>query len=128
MSILHAINDEIGIVLSTWIGEISDADLVPSYKRLYEDDLWKPRFHEIVDLRNAKLDTITNDGLLKFHTLVRSYTDGKCEKFDSVLVASDELVAEIAQTYKTFSEDCPKKLTVFSDLNEAFKWFGVEGY
>ena len=67
MTILHTINEERGIVLSSFLGAISDADLLPAYKQLYENKRWKPGFHEIVDFRNAQMEGVTGEGL---HRLV----------------------------------------------------------
>lgn len=128
MSILHAVNQELKIVLSTWIGAVSDLYILQSYKRLYESEFWKPGFNEIIDLRKAGLGAITDEGLLNLNSLVRSYTDGKCDSFDSVLVATDELASDLALTYEAFNEDAPEKIMVFKSLGEAFEWFGVDGY
>ena len=122
MTILHSIDEDKGIVLTTWIGDVKDSELIPAYKKLYEDGKWKPGFHEIVDMRNAGLNTISNEGLHELHMLVRSYTEGKCDGFKSILVASDEIAHEIAIKYQSFSEDVLEEVSVFEGLQEAYEF------
>ncbi len=122
MSIIHAIDSEMGVTLSTWVGEISDSDLLSSYKQLFEGELWQPGYDGILDLRNAKLDLVTDEGLYNLHLLVRSHTEGKCDEFNSIIIASDDLVKELAAKFKSFSDDELHKLIIFADTKEAYKW------
>ncbi len=122
MPIVFTIDNEKKVTLSTWIGEVSDLELVSSYKKLFEGGSWQPGYDGIIDLRNARLDLVTDKGLYNLHVLVRSHTDGKCEQFNSVLIASDDLVKELAAKYESFSADELHKLTVFADIKEAYKW------
>lgn len=122
MTILHAIDEEKGIVLTTWVGDVKDSELTPAYTKLYEDKKWKPGFHEIVDMRNAGLSYISESGLHELHMLVRNYTEGKCDGFKSILIASDEIAQEIANKYQSFSEDVLEEVWVFEDLQEAYKF------
>lgn len=122
MSIIHTIDSEIGVVLSTWVGEVSDSDLISSYKELVEGELWKPGYDSILDLRGARLNLVTDNGLYNLYVLVRSHTEGKCEDYHSVLIASNDLVRELATKYESFSDDELHKLTVFEDIKEAYKW------
>ncbi len=122
MTILHSVDKEKNITLTTWIGNVDDSEMVSAYKKLYEDPDWKPGFDEIADMRNANLKAITEVGLLELHQLVRSQTEGKCDSFKTIIVASDQVIKDLAEKYKAFDEDVPEELFVFEDLQEAYKF------
>lgn len=122
MSIIHAIDSEMGVVLSTWVGIISDSDLLSSYKELFEGELWQPGYDGILDLRSARLNLVTDKGLYNLHLLVKSHTEGQCDEFNSILIASDDLVRELVAKFESFSDDELHKLTIFADTKEAHKW------
>jgi hypothetical protein len=124
--ILHTINEELGVVLSSLVGAISDSDLLPSYKQLYENEKWKPGFHEIVDLRNAQMNGVTSEGLRQLSSLVESYTNGKCESFKTAVIAPEDLPFGLARIYAAISSETPERVMVFRDLNKAFEWLGIE--
>ena len=121
MSIMHAINHELRVVLSTWVGEVSDADLEPSYRKLFEDEAWNPGYHGIVDLRYANIRSITSEGLSELYSLIENQAKDMSGQFNSVLVASDETVTQFAKTYEELDKG-DDKITVFEDLYEALKW------
>ncbi|THB69938.1 MAG: hypothetical protein D6B28_10540 [Gammaproteobacteria bacterium] len=122
MPILHTIDSEKGIVLSTWVGEITDADLVESYQKHFEDEQWEPGFSSIVDLRTAVLNSVTDDGLFALFKLVRSYTEGECDGFASVIIASDDLARELTEKFDSFSSDQFHTIEIFDDIQEAYKF------
>ena len=126
MTILHTINEEHGIVLSSLVGAIADADLLPSYKQLYENKRWKPGFHEIVDLRDAQMDGVTGEGLRRLSSLVEGYIAGKCDGFKTAVIAPEDLPYGLARLYEAVSEESPENVMVFRDLNQALEWIGVD--
>ncbi len=126
MPILHTINEQLGIVLSSWVGQISDSELLPSYQQLYENELWKPGFHEIVDLRDADMSSVSSEGLDRLASMVKRYTIGKCDEFKTAVVAPDDLHFGIARIYEVHSSESPEIVMVFRDLNRAFEWLGIE--
>lgn len=126
MPILHTINEELGVVLSSWVGDISDSDLLPSYKQLYQNENWKPGFNEIVDLRNAELSDVTNKGLERLAIFVKQVTVGKCEVFKTAVIAPDDLPFGLARVYEAVSVDTLESVRVFRDLKLAFEWLEIE--
>lgn len=126
MPILHTINEQLGIVLSSWVGQISDSELLPSYQQLYENELWKPGFHEIVDLRDADMSSVSSEGLDRLASMVKRYTIGKCDEFKTAVVSPDDLHFGIARIYEVHSSESPEIVMVFRDLNRAFEWLGIE--
>ena len=126
MPILHTINEELGVVLSSWVGDISDSDLLLSYEQLYQNENWKPGFNEIVDLRNAELSDVTSEGLEQLSITVKQITAGKCEVFKTAVIAPDDLPFGLARVYEAVSADTPERVMVFRDLKHAFVWLDIE--
>ena len=126
MPILHSINEELGLVISSWVGEISDADLLPSYKKLYENKIWKPGFNEIVDVRNAQVKSVTSKGLLQLSDLVKSYVKEKGIEFKTAIIAPEDLQFGLSRVYEAISHESPEKIMVFRDLNDAFDWLDID--
>ena len=124
MAILHTINQEHGVVLSTWVGVISDSDLLQSYKQLYEDERWKPGFHEIVDAREAQVSDVTSTGLRRLSSMVEGYVAGV--GFRTAIVASKDLHFGLARLYEAVSDASPETVMVFREMDEAIEWIGVD--
>lgn len=126
MPILHTINQELGIVLSSIVGAISDSDLLSSYEELYENERWQPGFHEVVDLRDAQMERVTSEGLQQLSSLVSRYTNVKTEGFKTAIIAPEDLPFGLARVYEAVSKETPESVMVFRDLNNAFEWLGLE--
>jgi hypothetical protein len=126
MPILHKIDEKLGIVLSTWIGIVSDADAVPAYRQLYEDKRWKPGFHEIVDLREADVSGVTSRGLRAVSGMVDDYTGEECEEFRTAVIAPKDLPFGVARIYQAISDETPERVRVFRDVKTALEWMNVD--
>ena len=126
MTIDHKIFGEQGIVITTLVGAVTDADILPGYMRLYEDENWKPGYHEIVDLRNAKMDGVTAEGLRSLSVMVEGYVAGKCDRFKSAVVAPKDLPFGLARLYEALSEESPESVKVFRNMKDALGWVGVD--
>lgn len=108
------------------MGEISDAELLPSYKKLYENKIWKPGFNEIVDVRNAQVKSVTSKGLLQLSDLVKSYVKEKGIEFKTAIIAPEDLQFGLSRVYEAISHESPEEIMVFRDLNNAFDWLGID--
>jgi hypothetical protein len=126
MAISHKVYTKHEIVFSSWVGTITDADILEAYKKLYEDERWKPGFNEIVDGRNAQPGGVTIDGLRQLEKLVERYTAGKCEGFRTAIIAPKDLSYGLGRLYEALSENSPESVRVFRDPGEALKWVGFD--
>ena len=124
MPIEHTIHEDLEFVVSIWTGPITDKDLIPAYKKLYEDEKWKPGFNEIVDLRDADMSGRTKSGLVAAAKLVESYNKRKAHK--SAIIAPNKLSDEFAWFYEVYtsSTGSAEIVKVFYNLSDALKWFG----
>jgi len=126
MGISFKIFEEYGFFLSSWVGSISDSDLLSSYKQLFENEKFKPGFHEIVDMRNAEMDRVTSDGMGRLASMVERNLSGKCEGFKTAVIAPENLPFGLSRVYEAVSSQSPEDVMVFRELNSALKWIGVD--
>jgi hypothetical protein len=125
MPILHTINEELGVVLSTWMGSVSDDNVVEAYRQLYMDKRWKPGYHEIADMRDVDVSGLTGKGVREVSAMVESYTRGKCERFKTAVIASEDLPFGLARMYEAVSDESPESVRVFRDVKAALEWMEV---
>ncbi len=124
MPIQHTIHENLKIVVSVWTGPVTDKDLIPAYKKLYENKKWKPGFNEIADFRETDMSKVTDSGLMSLANEVKSYTKGKAHKL--AIIAPKELPDTFAWFYEVYtsSTDSPEIAKIFYNLSDALKWFG----
>ena len=128
MPVSFTIFEERGFFLSTWSGAITDSVLLSSYKQLFEDEKYKPGFHEIADLRKARFDNLTSEGFRNLSKMVDSYLAGKCESFKTAMIVSHDFPYGMSRMYEVFSSNTPETVQVFRDPNKAIEWIGVGNF
>ncbi len=112
--------------VSSWEGELSDSDLLAAYKQLLDSEQYKPGFHEIADLRNAQLATVTADGLRELNTMVVDRLTGKSDDFKTAIIAPENLPFGFSRLYEAYSQESPENVTVFREVSKALQWIGVD--
>jgi hypothetical protein len=111
-----------GIVSTSWSGEITDDELLDSYRSLCEDSAWTPALWELLDLRAAGLDGVTGQGLVELADLVRGALGDQLEEYRTAVVLSRTLSFGIARMYQAFAEESPETIKIFHDTREALRW------
>ena len=126
MSISFKIYEDQRFFLSTWVGPISDSDLISSYKKLLEDKKFKPGFHELADARKAGLSGITGEGFHRLSSMVESHLAGKCKEFKTAIIAPTDFHFGMSRMYQIISDEKIENVMVFREPSEAIKWLGIE--
>ena len=126
MGITFNINEKKGFFVSTWVGDISDADLQSAYRSLFEDERFKPGMIEIADMREAQMEAVTSDGLYRLSAMVCRELEGKCEKFKVAIIAPALLPYGLSRAYEVISASSEENVRVFRELDKAFEWVGVD--
>jgi len=126
MPILFTIYEEHGFFLSTWVGDISDSDLLSTYKQLFESEDYQPGFHEIADMRNVQMGGVTTQGLRRLASMVERYLAGQCEGFKTAIIAPKDLPFGLSRQYEFLSDESPERVMVFREPKEALKWIGAD--
>ena len=120
MPLANRFYDEQKIVLNTWSGEITDADLIRFYMSMYNNNHWQPGFSEIIDLRDAQLEAVSNSTLLQLSELSTNCLKGAELKL--AIIAPSELSPQIARLYKAFTHIPNESTKVVHHLDEALEW------
>ena len=126
MGITFNIYEKKGFFVSTWVGDVSDADLQPAYRSLFEGERFKPGMIEIVDMRDAQMSAVTNDGLYRLSAMVNRHLEGKCEKFKVAIIAPALLSYGISRAYEVISASSAENVRVFREIDKACEWTGVD--
>ena len=120
MSLSYRFYNDEKILLTSWSGEISDTELVRFYMSIYNSNQWNSKFNEVIDLRNAQLETISDKALLQLSELATSCLNG--DQLKLVMIAPSELSPQIARIYKAFSYIPNESTKVVHHLDEAVDW------
>jgi hypothetical protein len=126
MPISFKIYEDHGLFLSSWIGTISDSDLISSYKQLLEDENFKPGLHELADARKAEMSGVTTEGFRKLSAMVESHLAGKCHSFKTAVIAPEGFTYGMSRMYEIISYQNTETVRVFREPDEAIKWLGIE--
>ncbi len=119
--------EEHELFLSKWVGDISDSDLLQSYKQLFDSERYKPGFHEITDTRDANIAGITSKGLYRLSALVDQRLSGKAKEFKTAIISPKDLEFGMARIYEVFRDKSKENVMVFRNTESALKWLGFEG-
>ena len=125
MPIVQSINEDLGIVFSSFLGAISESDLLLSYEQLVESEKWKPGLHEIVDAREAYPNGITLNGLYNLSLFIKRHTARKCEGYKVAIITSDTTNSGLAHVYQEFSSGLSSNVKIFKNPSKALEWIGV---
>lgn len=120
MGLSNRFIDDQKIMLSTWSGKIADTELLRFYMAIYNNSHWQPGYNEIIDLRDAELGELSNDGLTHLSELASSCLKGTPLKL--ALIAPSDLSASLAKIYEAFTHVPNESTKVFHHLSEAIEW------
>ena len=126
MPITHRILEQEKLVISHWTGILDDAEILAAYRSLYEDKRWKPGFNEIADLREANIEAITGHGLFRLSKLVDDFVGSVCSEFKTAVIFPKKYHSKPFILYDAFTEKTSEDVRVFTDLESAYKWLGVD--
>ena len=120
MSLSHRFYNEQKILLTSWSGEITDTELIRFYMGIYNSPHWSPEVNEIIDLRDAQLDIVSNNALLQLSELATNCLKG--ENLKLAIISPSELSSHIPRIYEAFTHIPNESTKVVHHLNEALDW------
>jgi len=120
MSLSHRFYHEQKILLTNWSGEVSDTELIRFYIGIYNSSHWNPEVNEIIDLRDAQLDSVSNHALLQLSEVATNCLKGAELKL--AIISPSELSSHIARIYEAFTHIPNESTKVVHHLNEALDW------
>lgn len=106
----------------TFSGQISDTDMLESYKEFYTSNNWVPGYSELVDVSKADLSRVTTTGILRLAMYVSSLNDEDRAKFPCIAIfAPHGLSCEIGRMYSVKAVNW-KRFKVFHSREKAQEW------
>ena len=108
------------ILLTSWSGELQDTELIRFYMSIYNSKQWSSDFNEIIDLRDAQLEAVSNKALLQLGELATSCLKGNELKL--AIIAPSELSLQITRIYEAFTHIPNEYTNVVHHLDEALDW------
>ena len=86
----------------------------------------EPGFHEIADMRNAQMATVTGEGMRGVNLMVQERLAGKCDDFKTAVIAPENLPFGLSRLYEQYSHESPENVMVFREVSKALQWIGVD--
>jgi len=120
MSLSHRFYNEQKILLTSWSGEVNDTELIRFYMGIYNSSHWSAGFNEIIDLRDAQLEAISNHALLQLSELATNCLKGAELKL--AIISPSELSSQITRIYEAFTHIPNESTKVVHHLDEALDW------
>ncbi len=114
----YRIHKELGFLVTTWTGKVTNEDLINSYTRIFTDKNWSNQYNELADFREADAAKVTNNGLRKLVELAVKYEGDK----KSAILVSHDLTYGLARMYEILSEQSPETVQVFRSAEKALNW------
>lgn len=121
----HTIHEDLRLLICTWSGVITDAEMLDGYRRAYADRRWTPGFNEVTDLRRADLSAVTSAGLRGVQALVSESTTGFTGAFRTAVLAPTDLTFGLSRMYELMAADSPESVRVCRDVDDAAAWVGI---
>ena len=121
MPITYRIFAAEAFVLSTALGNLSDAELLGHQLELMGDSKFDPGYPQLDDLRGADMDNVTAACI---QTLARTQVASKRCARRALLVGSD-VAYGLARMLQALREGNQPEIRVFRDVDQALGWLGV---
>lgn len=108
-------------------GVITDEVLLAGFKSIFANENWVPEMNELVDLSEADVSQVTDEGILELAALGKEiYEKHGVTKIKSAVYAPTDLSFGLTRMYEALKHDSPEDLNVFRDLDEAIRWLSDE--
>ena len=123
--ITRTLHDDLHLLVSTWSGAITDAEMIAAYRAAYADRRWAAGFNEVTDLRRADLRAVTTDGLRAVQLLVAESVAGFAGSFRTAILAPTDLTFGLSRMYEMMAAESPEAVRVCRDVDDAAAWVGI---
>jgi hypothetical protein len=122
MPISYEIDEAAGRVSIRFSGTITDADLMSTFQRLYQDPHHRVGMGELTDCRQVDRVEITGAGLQRLADATSSWLDPAGTGWKVAVVVPNDEVFGLGRMYELLREGSPENVRVFRDLGLAERW------
>ena len=123
--ISHSLDEDLHLLITTWTGAVTDAEMMAAYRTAYADSRWVPGFNEVADLRHANVGAVTSNGLRGVRLLVAESVAGFTGSFKTAVLAPTDLGFGISRMYEMMSDESSESVRVCRDAADAAAWVGI---
>jgi len=123
MTIQFDINQNKSYFISSWSGEITDDELLNSYKDFYEGTLWSKELNELADLSRADVSKLTSKKIVAFCEYVQHFFEkNSVTTTKTAVYAPSDLPFGLSRIYEAWSDESPENFRVYRDMEPAIDW------
>lgn len=122
MPVTFKVNTNSGYFVATWLGNITDTELLTAYKDFIASGEWFPGLNELTDLSQTNFDYITSTGLKDLGEYAEQiYLDNNVSVKTAAYCPKD-LPFGMTRIYQSMSDDSPENVKIFRELHAAESW------
>ena len=122
MPITYEIDEVAGRVNVRFTGTVTDADLMSTFQRLYQDPRHRVGMSELTDCRPVERIEITGAGLQRLADATGALLDRAGTGWKVAVVVPNDEVFGLGRMYELLREGSPEYVRVFRDLPPAERW------
>ena len=122
MPITYDIDERAGRVHIVFSGVITDADLMSTFQRLYQDPRHRVGMGELTDCRPVERVEITGAGLQRLADATSAWLDPAGTSWKVAVVVPNDEVFGLGRMYELMREGSPENVRVFRDIALAEGW------
>ena len=122
MPITYDIDQAAARVNIRFAGTITDADLMSTFQRLYQDPRHRIGMSELTDCRPVERVEITGAGLQRLADATAAWLDTAGTGWKVAVVVPNDEVFGLGRMYELLREGSPENVRVFRDIILAEQW------
>ena len=123
MPITFSRNHSDGYVEIKYNGQISDSDLLSTYKSYFGSDDAIPVLNDLTDLSEADLSILSSNAIQELADyIIHSYKRSGITSFKTAIYAPDDLGFGLSRMYAAISYERPQHIEIFKDREKAIQW------
>ena len=125
MGIEYRILHDDRVIVFAHVGEVSDVEMVETYRRLYADPNFPFDYLKIVDLRRSASRQRDAGCFRTLAGIVRKAYRGRPERSIVAILAPEDIVFGLSRMYGGVTDESVERVQVFREIGPATEWLGV---
>lgn len=121
MPIFYKIYKEENLIISKFIGKVTDSEMLDAYTDLFQDELWANTLNELTDLSQLDGVEMSTQGLRRLSVFIGDTLKKRGARPKVAIYAPSDLAYGLARVYSVYSEGFEDN-QVFRDLGDAKHW------
>ncbi len=124
MPIACRMDSDLRLTVTTWSGQVGDAEAIAAYVTLFSNPDWSSGFRELTDLRRADLSKLTTLALATILDITRRVITPE-HRLRTAVIASEQMPVSLARMYERLASETPEEIKVFRGKAQALSWLGA---